>query len=450
MAFGQSTDGDGIVDGGDTSSGVQPGDPVSLLNNDAGYVTAATIMVGLDEVLGESDNAAGLNMTNVNFLDAVYLTNDAPVEVHTLGVSGLDIMHYSGVTGLLATLNPQAFLTSGSNVSTLVNDSGYLTSYTETDPIWVSASNDFARLANFNTFTSSNQFGGHLIPSLSNSFGLGTADNTWSNLFVDVITINGVETDGTTTDISISNVLFNGDFIPTVSNAFDVGSPTFPVADLRAATATVYQLQAYEHASEIVLVTNTVFDFDDAGKTYIATNFNANVKFILPTNTAVATIGAEFTFINLSTNLLIIDSVEDQFIDDSDLGGQVYSGVDQTNLYPYSSITLRQADTNWWHITKARGDWTTTGTASTYDVPPKVQAYGGQSIVTGLITTVSFGTTFPVAMYPTVTVGGNATVNYATEITSISRSNFNFRIRNTAGTVVSTAVGVYWNIAPGL
>jgi len=76
----------------------------------------------------------------------------------------------------------------------------------------------------------------------------------------------------------------------------------------------------------------------------------------------------EFTFINTTTNLLKINAAAGDTIDDSDdnSGGgvqdyELYSGTDGTNGWPWSSVTVTLAEDDWWHVTSARGDWTTVG-----------------------------------------------------------------------------------------
>jgi hypothetical protein len=121
------------------------------------------------------------------------------------------------------------------------------------------------------------------------------------------------------------------------------------------------KMQAKKEVAEEIS-TDTQLTLDDGGKVYIVDTSAGDVTMSLPTNTTAATVGTDFRFINISTNLLIVDASTLDSIEDSDPGAQIYSGVNQTNDWPWSSITLKQAESNWWHSLAARGDWTTTGT----------------------------------------------------------------------------------------
>jgi len=212
-------------------------------------------------------------------------------------------------------------------------------------------------------------------------------------------------------------------------------------------TTWVFAKMRYLQEDYYVITNDTQLTIDDGGKAYIVRGTN-EVVVSLPTNSSVLSMGMDFTFVNLTTNILTIDAPSTFYIDDSDLDGQIYSGINGTNDWPWSSIKLKQADSNWWHVLHARGDWTTTGT-NTSAVPPPVRGIGGLFTMVGGVTnqTVSYGATYTVDMWPTVTPTSDATFQAVPEIVSWSRSNFVFRIRG-AASFVTNSWRVVWNAAP--
>jgi hypothetical protein len=212
-------------------------------------------------------------------------------------------------------------------------------------------------------------------------------------------------------------------------------------------TTWVFAKMRYLQEDYYVLTNDTQLTIDDGGKAYIVNGTNG-VTVSLPTNSSVLSMGMDFTFINLTTNLLIIDAPDGFSIDDSDPGAQIYSGVSGTNHWPWSSIKIKQADSNWWHVLHARGDWTTTGTNVTV-VPPPIRGIGGIHTMTGGITnqTVAYGAVYTVDMWPVVNLTTDATFQATAEIVSYSRSNFVFRLRG-AATFVTNGWRVVWNANP--
>jgi len=113
-----------------------------------------------------------------------------------------------------------------------------------------------------------------------------------------------------------------------------------------------------------LVATNTDYTLtrSDSGKVFTYTG-TGDVLFDLPAGNTSAHLGQKFTFINTTTNLLKLNA--DCAIDNSDSGGdayELYSGSGTNNLWPWSSCTVILAESNWWHVADARGDWTTTGT----------------------------------------------------------------------------------------
>jgi len=200
-----------------------------------------------------------------------------------------------------------------------------------------------------------------------------------------------------------------------------------------------------------MFITNgTQLTLADSGKLLIYTGVTQQAFVNLPTNISLATRGTEFVFVNLTTNLLIIDAFDTDYIDDSDLGGQVYSGFNTNNVWPFSSATLKQADSNWWHMLSARGDWTTTGTNAS-PIPPEVRAIGGTFTMVAEVATqtVSYATTYNVDMFPFVMPSSDFTFQAIPEILidTLTRSNFQFRVRG-ASELVTNDWRVIWGANP--
>jgi hypothetical protein len=222
---------------------------------------------------------------------------------------------------------------------------------------------------------------------------------------------------------------------------------TGTVTDLSATLATIDQGRFKQEVFEVI--TNDVsLTLDDGGKVYIV-NGTAEVTVDLPTNITASTVGTDFRFINITTNLLTLDAYDTDYIDDSSLGAQIYSGVNGTNYYPFSSLSLKQGESNWWHVLSARGDWTTTGTNVTVVMPPPVRGIGGLHSMTAGVTnqTVSYGATYTTEMWPVVTLTSDATFQATPEIVSYSQSNFVFRLRG-ASSFVTNGWDVIWNANP--
>jgi len=104
------------------------GENVSLLTNDANYVALGDNVSGLTNdanYVALGDNVSGLT-NDANYValgdNVSGLTNDANYVALGDNVSGLT--------------NDANYVAVGDNVSDLVNDAGYLTSYTETDPVF--------------------------------------------------------------------------------------------------------------------------------------------------------------------------------------------------------------------------------------------------------------------------------------------------------------------------
>jgi hypothetical protein len=157
---------------------------------------------------------------------------------------------------------------------------------------------------------------------------------------------------------AISNVYFSIDQRNKTA-ALETDGGTFTVDGNVVGSGSLYGFR-----ENVVTVTNDIeLTLADAGRAYLVRGTN-EITITLPTNITAATRGTDFTFVNLTTNILTLDAFDTDYIDDSDTGAQIYSGSNDTNLWPFSSITLKQADSNWWHVVSARGDWTSTGSGS--------------------------------------------------------------------------------------
>jgi hypothetical protein len=206
------------------------------------------------------------------------------------------------------------------------------------------------------------------------------------------------------------------------------------------------------HVPVVAVTTNSDYSvqYTDVGKTFVY-DYAGDILFNLPTGT-VATVGMKFSFVNATTNLLKLNAATGQSIDDSanDQEYELYSGQGGVNAWPWSSTTLVLERTNWWHVTYARGTWTTTGTNSPVATPPpQVRGIGGAATATpgASSTVVSYGATYPVDMYPTLTIGTNATSVSVPEVVSWTRSNFTFQVRTSAG-IDTNGLHILWNACP--
>ena len=101
-----------------------------------------------------------------------------------------------------------------------------------------------------------------------------------------------------------------------------------------------------------------------AGSTFVYTGAG-DILFNLPDGTA-GTAGTWFSFINTTGNILKLNTAASESIDDSDDDEdyEIYTGAAAANAWPWSSCTIMQVTATWWHLTTARGDWTTTGTVA--------------------------------------------------------------------------------------
>ena len=212
-------------------------------------------------------------------------------------------------------------------------------------------------------------------------------------------------------------------------------------------TTWVFSKMRYLQEDYSLITSDTQLTIDDGGKAYLVRG-TAEVTVSLPTNSSALSVGMDFYFVNLTTNILTIDAPDGFSIDDSDPGAQIYSGIQSTNYWPWSSIKLKQADSNWWHVVHARGDWTTTGTNATA-VPPPVRGIGGTFTMTGAITnyTVPYGATYTADMYPVVMAAAGFDQVVSFEYVSGTRSNFTFRVRG-AGGFITNDWDVVWNANP--
>jgi len=193
----------------------------------------------------------------------------------------------------------------------------------------------------------------------------------------------------------------------TASNLYDIGTALMPARTMYANTfdaiGSAYKIDGVEFAftnaaGGVVLqaaaiqtgyewITNDIqLTLSDAGKVYIVEGTNELVVSV-PTNSSASDIGMDFEFVNITTNILTIDAPDGFSIDDSDPGSQIYSGIDDVNSWPWSSVKLKQADSNWWHVVYARGDWTTTGTNSS-PVPSSPYATTNWVIAQGYLTDI--------------------------------------------------------------
>jgi len=274
-----------------------------------------------------------------------------------------------------------------------------------------------------------------LRPEVSNATDLGSADYPFKGGYIAYLTNSSPVEVHTTATAGKDIVNYE-----TMTNKVNDGTLAADFATGRFRQEVV----------EVIGNTNAVqLTLDDGGKCYVYNGTNAECTVSLPTGT-VASVGTDFRFINVTTNLLTIDAVDADYIDDSDLGAQIYSGIDGTNYWPYSSITLKQAESNWWHSLAARGDWTTTGTNTpAVPIPAPVRGIGGFYSMTPGVTnqTVSYGAEYTTDMWPVVNLTTSATFQATTEIVSYSRSNFVFRLRG-ASSFVTNGWDVIWNSNP--
>lgn len=110
-----------------------------------------------------------------------------------------------------------------------------------------------------------------------------------------------------------------------------------------------------------------------------------------------------------------------------------------TNLYVQTNASSDTQVVNWRTMT----NWVV---SQNYASTTNVTMSGGVFTMVANQTNqvVSYGTNFAVAVYPTVTLGSNATDLAAVEIVERTTSNFTFRVRNASGFVTS-AWQVVWN-----
>jgi len=159
------------------------GENVSLLTNDAGYITSADDTVSGTELDGVFSTTGLLRRTGAGTYSTItdssanwdtafgwgdhgaagYLTSYT--ETDPIWVAAESNYGHLGQAETITanwvnTANPwatnelvSAVMIEGENVSLLTNDSGFLTSYTETDPVWVAAESNYGHLGQAETVT---------------------------------------------------------------------------------------------------------------------------------------------------------------------------------------------------------------------------------------------------------------------------------------------------------
>ena len=208
-------------------------------------------------------------------------------------------------------------------------------------------------------------------------------------------------------------------------------------------TLTNFATHVVEITDDLTLVAS------DMGGTIIASNQAQEIVVTLPDGTD-ALVGTEFTFANLSTNILTIDAGASDVIDDSGVGSQIYSGYNDVNAWPYSSIKLKLIDANQWHVLHARGTWTTTGTGG-FTIP-WTKALGGTTTngaygVTNHV--ASFGVTFDSPPAVTLTLGTNLAFQATVRRAETTTSNVTYQIQSGAG-FVTNFHEIMWTANPTL
>lgn len=182
------------------ASYVQAGENISQLVNDAGYITTDTN--DIDYVSNVQLVGSNLTFTGIGnaFNSTVDLSSLSVAETDPVfsaspaaGITAPDITNWNNafswgdhsLAGYLTAI-PITYLQSGDNVSELINDAGYLTSFSETDPV----------------FTASQAFNitAGDITNLSNLSGVNTGDQT---------TIVGI----TGTKAQFNTAVTDGDFL---------------------------------------------------------------------------------------------------------------------------------------------------------------------------------------------------------------------------------------------
>ncbi len=229
------------------ASYLQSGDNVSELVNDAGYLTNET-----DPVFSASP-AGGITVGNISNWNNAFSWGD-----HALA-------------GYLTSI-PATYLQSGDNVSELVNDAGYLTSFTETDPIFQAS-----EASNFVTGDKA---------KLDNQSGINTGDETLVSIQTKrpLKTIEGQSIEGignidlSSNDVGLGNVpnvdatdrsnhtgtqlsSTISDFDTEVSNNTDVLNNTakrsYPLVDENKLAGVETGATADQNANEVPFIPNT-------------------------------------------------------------------------------------------------------------------------------------------------------------------------------------------------
>jgi len=121
-----------------------------------------------------------------------------------------------------------------------VTAQNYLT--VETDPIWVAVSNDYALQS---WVTAQNYL---TTPPVTNTT---TEEMTNSVSFPNGIIVAGTVIDGTTGTLSVSNVIFDTHLLPTGSNQWNIGSELLPLAGVYSDTVHTYALTNANSAVEV-------------------------------------------------------------------------------------------------------------------------------------------------------------------------------------------------------
>jgi hypothetical protein len=146
------------------SSVMVEGENLSLLNNDAGYMTGYT---EVDPIFVAS-SASAIQGTDINNWNTAYNWGD-----HNLA-------------GYLTSI-PASVMVEGENVSLLSNDAGYMTSYSETDPIFVASSASAIQGTDITNWNTAYGWGDHSLAGYLTMLTLLANDGTGSTLDADLL-----------------------------------------------------------------------------------------------------------------------------------------------------------------------------------------------------------------------------------------------------------------------